>query len=412
MEYGCIGEHLGHSFSAVIHRDIGRYDYELREVAPAELDSFLRRREFRGVNVTIPYKQAVIPYLHDMTERARRIGAVNTIVNRDGLLYGDNTDFGGLQALIDKAELPVTGAKALILGTGGTSRTARAVLSGLGAGEIVRVSRGGHDCAVTYEQAYAGHRDAQLVVNTTPCGMFPDLDSQPLRLSAFPDLRGVVDVIYNPLRSRLVLEAESRGVKAIGGLYMLVAQAVQAAEVFTGEKLPEGETDRIYGKLRTERENLVLIGMPGCGKSTVGVLLSLALGRELLDLDELIIRQAGCPISEIFARQGETAFRDLETQTIAAMAGQGGRIIATGGGAVLREENVRRLSQNGRLIFLDRPLSQLLPTADRPLADDEAKLRRLYRERYPIYQAAADLTVAAGEPPEAVARTIIRSLGV
>ena len=410
MDYGCIGEHLGHSFSRIIHSRIGRYDYELLELAPKDLPSFLEHRDFRGINVTIPYKQAVIPYLHDMSPRARRIGAVNTVINREGRLYGDNTDFGGMQALLRKMGLHVSGGKALVLGSGGTSKTAAAVLESLGAGEIVRVSRSGKEGAVTYEQARSDHRDARLIVNTTPCGMYPDIFGQPVGLDCFPALQGVADAIYNPLRSRLVLDARQRGLKAEGGLYMLVAQAVLAAELFTDQPLPAGETDRIYRQLLAEKENLVLIGMPGCGKTTVGRLLAGKLGRELVDVDELIVRQAGCSISDIFAAEGEAAFRHLEAEIITGLSGVGGRVIATGGGAVLRRENVVNLSLNGRLIFLDRPPDQLTPTADRPLADAEDKIIRLYRERYLVYRSAADQTVKVEGTPEAVVKTILRSI--
>lgn len=410
MEYGCIGRSLRHSFSPAIHALIGRYDYELREIEPWELADFMAKRDFRGINVTIPYKQAVIPYLDRLSEGARHIGAVNTIVNRDGMLYGDNTDRGGLCALLARLELEVKGKKALILGSGGTSRTAHAVLEQLGAGEIYRVSRSGRDGAIDYDQARREQGDAELIINATPCGMFPDIDEQPLDLADFSRLAGLADAIYNPLRSRLVLQARSCGARAEGGLYMLVAQAVLAAELFTGLPLPQEDTERIYSQLLAQSENLVLIGMPGSGKTSVGRLLGQELGREFVDVDELIVRQAGCSISQIFADRGEAGFRRLEAEAVAELAKGSGMVIATGGGAVLQGENRRRLRQNGRLILLDRPLAQLLPTADRPLANDTDKMVKLYRERLPLYNSAADLTVKVEGPPQSVARSIIRSL--
>ena len=410
MEFGCIGEHLGHSFSRIIHQRLGLYEYELQELAPEELDSFMRQADFRGINVTIPYKQAVIPYLDELSERARAIGAVNTIVRRQGRLLGDNTDFGGMLALFERMGLTAAGKKALILGSGGTSKTALAVLQSLGAGEVLRVSRHpqGHD--ISYADALSSHRDAQLIVNTTPCGMFPECSAQPIDISAFAQLEGVVDAIYNPLRSRLVQAAQKRGLRAEGGLYMLVAQAVLAAEVFMDQPVDHSQLDRIFSELWADKLNIVLIGMPGCGKTTVGKILAQELDRPLVDVDSLIVERAGRPISDIFAQEGEAAFRQLEADMIAQIGQTGGQIISPGGGAVLREDNVQALAQNGRLFFLDRPLADLTPTDDRPLSNDMDKLRRLFEERYPIYRRAADVTVPVTGPAEDVARRIIRSL--
>ena len=410
MEYGCIGRCLIHSFSPTIHRMIGRYEYESRELSPEELAAFMAEHDFHGINVTIPYKKAVIPYLNELSPRAKSIGAVNTVVNRNGLLYGYNTDFGGMQALLSKMGVDIRGQKALILGSGGTSKTALAVLQSSGAGEIFRVSRSGKDSALTYDQARSLHSDAQIIVNTTPCGMFPDTDKQPIDLTAFPDLRVVADAIYNPLRTDLILQAQGMGLAAEGGLYMLVAQAVLAAELFSEQPLPECETQRIYDELLSQRRNVVLIGMPGCGKTTVGRLLAKELGRNMLDVDELIVQRAGCPISQIFESRGQEYFRRMETEIITEISRKNGLIIASGGGSVLSKENVRRLSQNGRLFFIDRPPDHLLPTADRPLANNEEKITKLYRERLPIYLDAADRVVKADGPPEAVARYIIRSM--
>ena len=408
LMYGCIGEHLPHSFSREIHQQIGGYAYNLKELTPEELPAFLAARSFRGINVTIPYKQAVIPYLDGIDDTARAIGAVNTIVNRGGKLYGYNTDLDGLTRLIRRIGLDLRGRKVLILGTGGTSRTAAFAAEQLGAREIFRVSRTDREGSLTYEEALRGHADAEIILNTTPCGMFPDPDAQPLSLAPFSRLQGMADVIYNPLRSRLVLEARSRGVPADGGLYMLVAQAVRASELFLDTSYPDGLTDRIHEQILRQKENTVLIGMPGSGKSAVGRILAERTGRSFADTDQLIVEKAGKPITRIFREDGEPAFRDLETYVIRTVSKQGGQIISTGGGAVLRPENVAALRQNGRLVWLDRDPEALVPTDDRPLADTEAKMKRLYAEREPVYRAAADVIVPVKAAPEDVADAVER----
>ena len=384
LTYGCIGEHLPHSFSKEIHGQIGGYAYELKELTPEELPAFMAARSFRGINVTIPYKQAVIPFLDEIDETARAIGAVNTVVNRNGKLYGFNTDLDGLTRLIRRIGMDLSGKKVLIPGTGGTSRTAAFAAEKLGAREIRKISRTGRDGSLTYEEALRDHADAEIILNTTPCGMYPEPDAQPLPLEPFHRLEGVADVIYNPLRTRLVLDARSRGIPAEGGLYMLVAQAVRASEHFLDTVYPDGLTDRIYEQILRQKENIVLIGMPGSGKSAVGRILAEKTGRSLADTDQLITEKAGKPIPDIFRENGEPAFRDLETEIIRALSKQGGQIISTGGGAVLRPENVTALRQNGRLFWLDRDPEALVPTDDRPLADTAEKMKQLYRVREPV----------------------------
>lgn len=404
MIYGLIGEKLGHSFSAEIHRRLGPEPYELTELAPEAVGPFLQERNFRGINVTIPYKQTVIPCLDAISETAREIGAVNTIIRRDGKLYGDNTDAAGLTMLLRRTGADPAGKKVLILGTGGTSLTAMYAARKLGARAVIRVSRNGREDAVTYAQAAAEHRDAKILINTTPCGMYPQVDGCPVDLADYPDLEAVADAVYNPLRTNLILAARKRGIAAEGGLFMLTAQAVRAAEAFRGITYPEGTVDRIYRELLGEKENIVLTGMPGSGKSTVSAVLQARTGREAVDTDTLIERKAGKTIPEIFREEGEKVFRDLESAVIAEVSARGGQIIATGGGAVLRPENVQALQRNGRLILLERAAETLMPTDDRPLADTREKMDRLWREREPVYRAAADLTVKlSGTPEEAAA---------
>lgn len=404
MEYGLIGEKLGHSFSREIHQRLGGYDYRLQELTPAQLPAFLEKRDFRGVNVTIPYKQTVIPLLDEVDPKAAAIGAVNTIVNRRGRLYGYNTDYDGMAALARHAGLTLKNKNVLILGTGGTSRTAMTVAADLGAAEIRRVSRTGRGDAITYEQA--ADLPVQVLINTTPCGMYPGCDGQPMDLSRFGWLEGVLDAVYNPLRTRLVLQARDNGARGQGGLYMLVAQAAAACRLFLDRPLPDGALDSVYRAIHGQKQNIVLTGMPGSGKSTVGRVLARQLDRELVDTDTEIIRVAKKPIPEIFAQRGERGFRDLESQVIQEVSRRTGLVIATGGGAILREENVRRLRQNGRIYFLDRPAEDIQPTDDRPLARDMEAVRQRYAERYPRYTSTADAVVPVRGSAEDVAAAI------
>ena len=412
MKYGLIGEHLGHSYSREIHAQVADYDYELCEVAPEELDSFLRKAEFRAINVTIPYKQSVIPYLSYISPQAESIGAVNTVVNRDGKLWGYNTDFAGMEALIARMGLSLRGKKVLILGTGGTSKTARAVCESAGAREILKVSRRASGEAVSYEQAVSGHGDAEILINTTPVGMYPRCGEAPIDLTHFPRLEGVVDAVYNPLRTRLVQAGQERGVPAEGGLYMLAGQGVCASAIFLGKEFDPALTEGVYRAILGRKQNIVLIGMPSCGKTTVGRLLAERCGRRLIDTDEKIVERLGEPIAGFMARNGEAAFRDVEQEVVAGVADESGCVIATGGGAVLRQENLRLLRQNGLLVFLDRPLEKLMPTADRPLSASREALERRYRERYGLYVAAADLVVDAYGAIEDEVETIRKEMGI
>ncbi len=409
MKYGLIGEHLGHSFSKEIHEKLAGYTYDLLELTPDELGPFLQKKDFLALNVTIPYKQAVMPYLDEISSQAKQIGAVNTIVRKGEKLYGYNTDFSGLKALILRAGIDLNGKKVLILGSGGTSHTARAVAESMGAKNILVVSRSG---ALSYEEAHRFHCDAQVIINTTPCGMYPNIDQiPPIDLEGFDRLEGVVDVVYNPLCTKLVSTALKMGIPAVGGLYMLVSQAAFAVEYFLDQPVLPDSVEQVYRELYLSKSNIVLIGMPGCGKSTVGKQLARYLGRAFVDTDQLIQQRSGQTPNQIIREQGEQAFRDLESRVILEeVAPLSGCVVATGGGAVLRDENVEGLKMNGITVFLDRPLDLLAVTADRPLSSDRALLEQRYRERYSRYCEVADLRILADRPQSELSKQIIEEL--
>ena len=410
MEYGLLGEKLSHSFSKEIHETIAEYTYELIEVAPEALDVFMKERQFKAINVTIPYKQKVIPYLDEMTEAARLIGAVNCIRNENGKLIGHNTDYDGMLGLLRHADVTLSGKKVLILGTGGTSDTALAVCDKLGAEYAVKVGRSEKLGSVTYAQAEIDYADAQIILNTTPCGMYPNLYEQPICLEPFKRLEAVIDVIYNPLQTALVLDAKQRKLKAEGGLYMLVEQAVKASAFFLDTNYDSQITDQVYEALFVKKQNIVLTGMPSCGKTTVGKLLANHLNRPFYDTDDLIEAKSNKKITEIFETYGEAYFRDLETEAIKEVALKNGCVIATGGGAVLRQENVDALKQNGTVFFIDRELQSLMPTKDRPTASSIAQIRQRYEERYPIYTATCDFVIPHQNTAECVMDAINKEL--
>ena len=405
-QYGCIGKKLTHSFSKEIHAKLADYEYKLIELAEDELASFLEEKAFAAINVTIPYKQAVIPFLDSISPIAERIGAVNTIVNKGGKLYGYNTDYYGMKALIERVGIDLIGKKVLVLGTGGTSKTARVVAADLGASQILTVSRRKANDSITYEEAIGTHTDTDVIINTTPCGMYPDCESQPIALSSFTRLSGVIDVVYNPLCTNLIRDAKQAGIKAEGGLYMLVMQAVVAVERFLDTTIEKAVADQVFASIYAAKENIVLTGMPGSGKSTVGKLLKIE-GFEFIDTDAEIEARCGCSIKDLIEKNGEAYFRDIETEVIQEVSSKSCRIIATGGGAVLREENIKCLKRNGKVFFLNADISRLQATDDRPLSDTYEKLAKLYAERISIYKATADVTVPDLAAPQDTADYIL-----
>ena len=399
MQYGLIGEKLSHSFSKEIHEAIADYEYELCEIERDNLASFLQKRDFCAVNVTMPYKKEVIPYLDEIDEAANELQAVNCIVNRNGKLFGYNTDYFGMRDLILRANIDVSNKKILILGTGGTSRTSALVCKNLGAKDVIFVSRDKKSGVITYDGAYAEHTDANIIINATPVGMYPNSYASPLDLSKFSNLEAVLDAVYNPINTRLILDAKKKGVRAEGGLYMLVSQAVRAIELFLDTKLNDCTTDKIYDKILKEKENIVLIGMPSSGKTTVGNVVAKDLNRELYDTDDEIEKYIGCTIAEYFKNHTEKDFRDIETQITKEISKKNSIVIATGGGCILREENVDALRSNGRLYFIDRALGNLTPTDSRPLATKKEALQKLYETRYKLYTDVCDVKINGNLAP-------------
>lgn len=395
MKCALIGKPLGHSYSKEIHALIAPYEYRLVELDESEVAPYLKDRDFDGINVTIPYKQTVMPYLDKISDEAKHIGAVNTIVNEGGRLVGYNTDFAGMRALILKNGIDVGGKKALVLGTGGTSKTACEVLKSFGAREVVKVSRSAKDGAVRYEDAYSEHSDAQIIVNATPVGMYPHEDETPIDIDKFECLEGVVDAIYHPLCTRLVVDAKRKGIKACGGLYMLVAQAVYASGLFQNKEINADIVDDVYEKVLGQKRNIVLVGMPSCGKTTIARGLASITGREYIDTDCEAEKRAGVKIAQIFEKEGEGAFRALEREVVKDASSKACAIIATGGGVPLCEENVKALSRNGIIVFLDRDISKLVATSDRPLSSNADAIKNMYQKRYPIYLKCADLHIDA-----------------
>lgn len=386
LKCGLLGEKLGHSYSPQIHSMLADYEYKLFEKSPEELEDFLKSGEFDGLNVTIPYKKSVMPYCAELSPTAAQIGSVNTIVRRsDGSLYGDNTDAFGFENLIVHNGIEVKGKKALVLGTGGASVTAQAVLKNLGASEVVVISRKGED---NYENI-AKHADAEIIANTTPVGMYPNNGKAAVDLTQFPKLSGVLDVVYNPARTALLLQAEKLCIPCAGGLYMLVSQAKRSCELFTGKSIPDSEIDRIERVLSHQMQNIVIIGMPGSGKTAVSTMLAERLGRKIFDTDTIVSEKAGMTIPEIFVAQGEAGFRKLETEATAEVGKLSGNIISTGGGVVTVADNYELLHQNGVIVWIERDTNKLARDG-RPISLS-SDLNELYAARLPLYERFADI---------------------
>ncbi len=406
MNYGCIGEKLTHSFSKEIHEKIADYSYKLKEIKKEDLKDFILSKDFKGINVTIPYKKEVIQYLDVVDDMALKIGAVNTVVNKGGKLYGYNTDFFGLKELILKSGIEVIGKTTLILGSGGTSKTAFYVLKDLGAKEIIKISRRKSDTSITYEEAEKEYANkADIIVNTTPVGMYPNFESSPVCLEKYKNISGVIDVVYNPLETKLVADARRFGIKAENGLYMLVSQAVYAAGYFKGITPSNEITDKIYNSILKNKQNIVLTGMPGCGKTTVGKILAEITNKEFIDTDDIITKKYDHP-SKLINEKGEKYFRDIETEVIKAFSLLNNKVIATGGGAVLKEENIEYLKLNSVIFFVDRNIDDITPTDDRPLSKDRELLKKVYNERIDIYNSTCDFKINANSKANETAEKI------
>lgn len=401
LRCGLIGEHLGHSFSVMIHELLGDYSFVLRELAPSELEAFVKSDELDAYCVTIPYKKAVMPFLDVISPEAQAIGAVNVVVNgKDGKRYGYNTDYFGFDYMVSRSGVSVEGKKAVVLGGGGASATACALLRDKGAKSIVVIDKDDNT-----PEGIAPHRDAEIIVNTTPVGMYPKNMISPISLDDFPDTQAVLDVVYNPARTALMLDAERRGIAAVGGLSMLVAQAAKGFEHFTGDSREEGIIGSVLAQITARSSNLILVGMPGCGKSSVGAIIADKLDREFFDADAEFEKMHSITPADAIRTLGEEKFREMETETISILGKLSGKVIATGGGVVTRERNYPLLHQNGVIVFLERDIS-LLPTNNRPLSQSNS-LEKLYNSRIDSYRRFADLTVESTGIIEKTAELII-----
>ena len=403
--YGLLGEHLPHSFSPQIHNALGNKKYGLFEITPENLEKFLTEKNFQGINVTIPYKQAVVPYLDEISPEAEKIGAVNTVVVRDDKLCGYNTDYFGFKYMVEKSGVVIENKKVIVFGSGGASLTVQAVLHDMGAKEVVVISRNGDD---NYVNMYLKHTDAEIIVNTTPVGMYPDNLNTLVDLDKFQNLSGVLDVVYNPLKTRLVLDAQQRNIPSSSGLSMLVAQAKKAHEIFFDTKIDNEICEQIEHSLVLQMCNIVLVGMAGCGKSTIGKKLSELLRKDLVDTDEMIVNTENMPIPQIFEEKGEDYFRWCENVVVNIVGKEKSQIIATGGGVITRPENYNSLKQNGIIVFINRD-ADLLPTNGRPLSQMYGT-KALYEKRMPLYRQFADIEVDGNGTIDEVANRIVKEI--
>ncbi len=392
MQYGLIGEKLKHSYSKIIHEMLREYQYDLCPLAPHEVEPFMTQKQWKAINVTIPYKQTVMPFLDTIDDHAKAIGAVNTVVNNNGILEGHNTDFGGFLYLVRAHGVSLRNKNVMILGSGGTHKPVTAVCKAEGAASILTVSRHPKEGEISYEEA-ATHKEIHIIVNTTPVGMYPNNGSCLIDMEWFPQCEAVFDAIYNPFRTELLLRGEQAGILAVNGFEMLVAQAVYAAEFFRSHPIPHSEIQRIHKALKGQLSNLVLIGMPSCGKTAMGKACASRMGKRFVDLDAEAEKIAGMPISQMFEQQGEAAFRELETQLCRRFGAENGMVISTGGGVVKNPENIRALRQNGGIVFLDRSVDRLSVGGGRPLSTSREALRQMEQQRRPLYEKSADKIV-------------------
>ncbi|NCC16608.1 MAG: shikimate dehydrogenase [Clostridia bacterium] len=391
MRYGLIGEKLGHSFSKIIHEQLADYTYDLIPLSKEFFHTFMAQKDFSAINVTIPYKEMVIPYLDCIDPKAEAIGAVNTIVHRNHMLYGYNTDYDGFRYMLVKHKINPKGKKVLLLGKGGAAKACISVVRDMGAKEVLTVYYKENPETISYETCYQTHTDAEIIINTTPVGMYPNTKESPIRLTAFDKLEAVVDVVYNPLRTKFVLEGLSKGVIAVGGLEMLIGQAKCAVEIFLGKKMEDSIIQNLYATLLAERSNLVLIGMSGCGKTALGKMAAERLGKAFIDVDEEIVKEINMPIQEYFSKMGEPAFREIEKSVVQKLSQLNNLVISTGGGVIKDAENIASLKQNGRIVWIKRAVSLLESGNGRPLTPNPEATLRLYQERLPLYSAASEI---------------------
>lgn len=384
-KHGLLGRSLSHSYSPEIHKELGDKSYKLYEKEPEELEDFIKNRKTGGFNVTIPYKKTVIEYADHLSNEVKEIGAANTLVKRKGEIYAYNTDIDGFLYMVSRSGLNLKGSKTIVLGSGGASLAVKAALKRLEPETVLTISRTGKD---NYENIYK-HFDADYIINTTPVGMYPNCPASPLSLKEFKTLKGVFDLIYNPVKTELIIEAEELGIPAFSGLPMLVAQAVRSHELFTDTKVKKEEIERIIKEIRKKNENIILIGMPGSGKSTVAETLSKLTKRPVIDTDKEIVDSSGKTIAEIFKTEGENGFRKREMECIKECGKKSGMIISLGGGAVTRQENYMPLHQNGKIYCLERDIEKLA-VDNRPLSKDIKTLESLFLKRKECYNRFAD----------------------
>ena len=394
MKYGLIGEKLGHSYSKIIHEQlIDNYKYELQPLDKNELASFMKEKNFSAINVTIPYKQTILPYLDEISDTAKQIGAVNTVVNKEGKLIGYNTDYLGFVYTLKKHNLQIKDKKVLIMGNGGASKAIQTAIYNEQPKEVVIVDLVKEAGILSIEEVYTNHLDCEVIINTTPIGMYPKIDGTSVDITKFKNCFACIDAVYNPLRTDFVLSAQALGIKGINGLEMLVAQAKYALELFKNITIEDSEINRIYKEILLETSNIVLIGMPSCGKSTIGRKLAKKLNKEFIDIDTKIVEEIQMPISEYFAKNGEPAFREIETRICKEVSIKTNCIISCGGGIVKNKKNIFHLKHNGLIVHLNRDIEKLISDDSRPLSSSKEAIAKLWKERDSLYRSSGELII-------------------